>query len=293
MRCKRRANFTKVRMPSTTQTPLFFISHGAPTFALEPGKLGPQLKTLGAQLQGLRAVLVVSPHWQTRGISVSSTAAPETIYDFGGFPSALYDLQYPAPGAPDIAEQTAQLLTDAGYATNTDKFRGLDHGAWVPLFHLLPDAQIPVFQVSMPYDLTTEQAVQLGRTLAPLRAEGVLIVTSGSMTHNLGEFRRGVAAGDHYVEEFSNWVKTAVLANAVQPVIRYRSEAPHAERAHPTEEHFLPLLVALGAQGEGEAAQLINGGIEHGMLSMDSFVWGMAPASATAAHLLTHEGHTP
>ena len=284
MRCKRRAYFTKARMPNTTPTPLFFISHGAPTFALEPGKLGPQLKALGAQLQGVRAVLVVSPHWQTRGLAVSSTAEPETIYDFGGFPSALYDLQYPAAGAPDIAAQTAQLLTDAGYATSLDTRRGLDHGAWVPLFHLLPDAQIPVFQVSMPYDLNTEQAVQLGRTLAPLRAQGVLIVASGSMTHNLGEFRRGVPAGDHYVEEFSNWVRTAVLANAVQPVIRYRSEAPHAERAHPTEDHFLPLLIALGAQAEGETAQLMDGGIEHGMLSMDSFVWGLAPTSASAAH---------
>jgi 4,5-DOPA dioxygenase extradiol len=243
---------------------------------MEPGKLGPQLQALGAQLSGVRAVLVVSPHWQTRGVAVSTTAAPETIYDFGGFPSALYDLQYPAEGSPLVAQEAARLLTEAGYATVLDTRRGLDHGAWVPLFHLLPEAKIPVFQVSMPYDLNTETAVQLGRVLAPLRAQGVLIVASGSMTHNLGEFRRGVAAGDHYVQEFSNWVKTAVLANAVQPVIRYRSEAPHAERAHPTEEHFLPLLVALGAQLEGDTVQLIDGGIEHGMLSMDSFVWGMA-----------------
>jgi 4,5-DOPA dioxygenase extradiol len=271
-------------MQTASQTPVFFISHGAPTFALEPGKLGPQLKALGAQLSGVRAVLVVSPHWQTRGVAVSTTAAPETIYDFGGFPSALYDLQYPAAGAPQIAEQTAKLLADAGYATAIDKFRGLDHGAWVPLFHLLPDANIPVFQVSMPYDLNAQQAVQLGRTLAPLRAQGVLIVASGSMTHNLGEFRRGVAAGDNYVQEFSNWVRTAVLADAVQPVIRYRNEAPHAERAHPTEEHFLPLLVALGAQAEGDAVQLIDGGIEHGMLSMDSFVWGMPQTLFSAAH---------
>jgi 4,5-DOPA dioxygenase extradiol len=266
-------------MQTAAQTPVFFISHGAPTFALEPGKLGPQLQALGAQLTGVRAVLVVSPHWQTRGVAVSSTASPETIYDFGGFPAALYDLQYPAAGAPEIAEQVAAQLSEAGFATSLDKFRGLDHGAWVPLYHLLPDAQLPVFQVSMPYDLNTEQAVQLGRALAPLREQGVLIVASGSMTHNLGEFRRGVAAGDHYAEEFSTWVRTAVLANAVLPVIRYRSEAPHAERAHPTEEHFLPLLVAMGAQVEGDAAQWLDGGIEYGMLSMDSFVWGMAPAA--------------
>ena len=271
-------------MQSATQTPVFFISHGAPTFALEPGKLGPQLQALGAQLAGVRAVLVVSPHWQTRGMAVSTTAAPETIYDFGGFPAALYELEYPAAGAPQIAEQTAKLLTEAGYAISLDTRRGLDHGAWVPLFHLLPDAKIPVFQVSMPYDLNAEQAVQLGRALAPLRAQGVLIVASGSMTHNLGEFRRGIAAGDNYVQEFSNWVRTAVLANAVQPVIRYRSEAPHAERAHPTEEHFLPLLVALGAQMDGDAVQLIDGGIEHGMLSMDSFVWGMTQTLSSALH---------
>ena len=268
---------------STHQAPLFFISHGAPTFALEPGQLGPQLKALGAQLDGVRAVLVVSPHWQTRGVAVSSTATPETIYDFGGFPSALYALQYPAPGAPDIAEQVATLLSEAGYATSLDVRRGLDHGAWVPLYHLLPQAQLPVFQVSMPYDLNTEQALQLGRVLAPLRAQGMLIVASGSMTHNLREFRQGVTQPAAYVKEFSDWVRTAVLANAQTPMVHYRAEAPHAERAHPTEEHFLPLLVALGAQREGEQAHLIDGGIEHGMLSMDSFVWGMDP-SASGTH---------
>ena len=269
---------------TTHQAPLFFISHGAPTFALEPGQLGPQLQALGAQLDGVRAVLVVSPHWQTRGVAVSSTAAPETIYDFGGFPSALYALQYPAPGAPQIAEQVATLLTNAGYPTSLDTRRGLDHGAWVPLYHLLPQAQTPVFQVSMPYDLNAEQALQLGRVLAPLRAQGVLIVASGSMTHNLREFRQGMSQPAAYVQEFSNWVRSAVAAHAVQPMLKYRAEAPHAERAHPTEEHFLPLLVALGAQAEGEKARLIDGGIEHGMLSMDSFVWGMAPDANAATH---------
>jgi 4,5-DOPA dioxygenase extradiol len=269
---------------TSTSAPVFFISHGAPTFAIEPGKLGPQLQALGAQLSGVRAVLVVSPHWQTRGVSVSATASPETIHDFGGFPAKLYDLNYPAAGAPHVAQDTARLLADAGFATAIDAFRGLDHGAWVPLMHLLPAAQIPVFQVSMPYDLTTAQAVQLGRALAPLRAQGVLIVASGSMTHNLREFRQGTTQPAGYVQEFANWVRTAVLANALQPVIQYRTEAPHAERAHPTEEHFLPLLVALGAQLEGEQAQPIEGGIEHGMLSMDSFVWGLPQPHSSITH---------
>jgi 4,5-DOPA dioxygenase extradiol len=220
-------------------------------------------------------VLVVSPHWQTRSVSVSTARVPETIHDFGGFPSRLYDLQYPADGAPELAAQVAQLLRAAGFPAEVDARQGLDHGAWVPLMHLLPEANLPVCQVSMPYDLTTGQSVLLGRALAPLREQGVLILASGSMTHNLREFRQGGAQGEQYVREFANWVGTAVMANAVQPVVRYRSEAPHAVRAHPTEEHFLPLLVAMGAQNEGDVPQRLDGGIEHGMLSMDSFVWGL------------------
>ncbi len=261
---------------TTALTPLFFISHGAPTFALEPGLLGPQLQALGAKLTGIRAVLVVSPHWQTRGVAVSSTASPETIYDFGGFSPKLYELSYPAPGAPDVAAQAAQLLSEAGFAASLDSRRGLDHGAWVPLYHLLPKAQIPVFQVSMPHDLDTAQAMALGRALAPLRQQGVLVVASGSMTHNLREFRQGTGEPASYVLEFSSWVRAAVQAHAVPALLHYRQQAPHAARAHPSEEHFLPLLVAMGAAAEGETAQLIDGGVEHGMLSMDSFVWGMA-----------------
>lgn len=263
-----------------TVAPVLFVSHGAPTFAIEPGKLGPQLQALGQQLEGVRAILVVSPHWQTRGVRVGSSSSPETIHDFGGFPARLYDLSYPAPGAPELAAQTAALLSAAGYTTQVDSGRGLDHGAWVPLYHLLPNAQIPVFQVSMPHDLNTEEALQLGRTLAPLRAQGVLILASGSMTHNLFEFRQGVSQAASYVQEFSQWVGAAVRANAVQAVVQYRNEAPHAQRAHPTEEHFLPLLVALGAQLEGDAVLPLDGGVEHGMLSMDSFVWGMSPNAA-------------
>ena len=258
-----------------TTAPLLFVSHGAPTFAIEPGLLGPQLQQLGQQLDGVTAVLVVSPHWQTRGVRVSAARAPDTIHDFGGFPARLYDLAYPASGAPDLAQQAAQLLSDAGFETAVDGLRGLDHGAWVPMMHLLPDATLPVFQVSMPYDLTATQSVAFGRALAPLRKQGVLILASGSMTHNLREFRQGVAAGDTYVRQFADWVNAAVLADATDQVCRYRRDAPHAERAHPSEEHFLPLLIAMGAQRAGDQARLLDGGIEHGMLCMDSFVWGL------------------
>ena len=263
-------------MNSHTKAPVLFISHGAPTFAIEPGVLGPQLQALGARLSGIKAVLVVSPHWQTRDIAVMTGSQPETVHDFGGFPSALYTLQYPAPGQPELAQQAAQLLSAAGYRVGLDARRGLDHGAWVPLYHLLPQAHIPVFQVSMPVSLTTAQALELGRTLAPLREQGVLILASGSMTHNLYEYRHGSTRPEAYAEEFAGWVRAAVLAHALQPLLAYRAEAPHAVRAHPTEEHFLPLLVALGAQQEGDLVQVLDGGgISHGMLSMESYVWGM------------------
>jgi 4,5-DOPA dioxygenase extradiol len=255
--------------------PVFFISHGAPTFALEPGLLGPQLQRLGARLADVKAVLVVSPHWQTRDVKVTTTQKPETVHDFGGFPAELYTLQYPAPGQPALANAAAQLLTDAGFATGLDPQRGLDHGAWVPLYHMLPKAEVPVFQVSMPTSLTTAQAVDMGRALAPLRAQGVVIVASGSMTHNLYEIRQPDAKPEAYAQEFVAWVRTAVMAHAVQPLINYRAEAPHAVRAHPTQEHFLPLLVALGAQQEEDTVQVLDGGMTHGVLSMESYVWGL------------------
>lgn len=254
--------------------PVFFISHGAPTFALEPGLLGPRLGSLGQQLADAKAVLVVSPHWQTREVQVMHTAKPETIHDFGGFPAALYKLQYPAKGQPDIAQEAARLLTEGGFATTLDERRGLDHGAWVPLMHLLPAADVPVFQVSMPHTLSAAQALRLGQVLAPLRAQGVVILASGSMTHNLYEFSPYATRVEPYAQEFASWVRTAVLANATDSLVTYRELAPHAQRAHPSEEHFLPLLVAYGTRGD-DTAQVIDDSITHGVLSMESYVWGM------------------
>jgi 4,5-DOPA dioxygenase extradiol len=260
------------------QAPVFFISHGAPTFAIEPGVLGPRLQALGQQLADVKAVLIVSPHWQTRDVKVMTSPQPETIHDFGGFPDALYELQYPATGQADLAREAARLLSEAGYATSLDERRGLDHGAWVPLYHLLPNANIPVFQVSMPVSLDPAQALRLGQVLAPLREQGVLILGSGSMTHNLFEFRGATSRVEPYAREFATWVHDAVTTKSVTNLVNYRTLAPHAQRAHPTEEHFLPLLVALGASQDTDA-QFIDGGITHGMLSMDSYTWGMKAPS--------------
>jgi 4,5-DOPA dioxygenase extradiol len=253
--------------------PALFVSHGAPTFALDPGLLGPKLRQLGQQWPGLAAIAVVSAHWQTAGVEVMRTAAPETIHDFGGFPAALYQLTYPAPGAPAEAQETAALLTTAGIGAGFDDQRGLDHGVWVPLLHLFPSAQTPVFQISLPFAFNAQKAFELGRALAPLRRRGVLVMGSGSLTHNLGEIGRFDPSHSTYAVEFTSWIRTHVQSRDIDALVDYRRRAPHAKRAHPTEEHFLPLLVALGASDDADAVNVIDGGMTYGVLSMESYAF--------------------
>ena len=263
-----------------TTAPSLFVSHGSPMFAVEPGLLGPRLGALGHSLQGVRAVLVVSPHWQTRGVRVMASPRPETIHDFGGFPPVLYTLRYDVDGAPDLATQAVKLLTQAGLEASIDEQRGLDHGAWVPMRHLRPQGDLPVFQVSLPHDIDAAGALRLGAALAPLREQGVLIIGSGSMTHNLYEFRQHIEDPE-YAQQFADWVRAAVERHDVEGLVDYRRRAPHAQRAHPTEEHYLPLLVALGASHADDAARFIEGGMTYGVLSMDSYLWGGTAASTT------------
>lgn len=270
----------------TRPIPPLFVSHGAPTFAIEPGLAGAQLRALGRALGKPRAIVVVSPHWMTRGVVVGATPQPETIHDFGGFPRALYALHYPAPGAPELAGHVRTLLQASGIAATLDAQRGLDHGAWVPLMHLYPDADVPVVQVSLPFGTDEAGAFALGRALAPLAREGVLVVGSGSLTHNLYEFRTGDAAEAPYAREFSAWIRQAVEAGDGQRLQQALALAPHAERAHPTTEHFLPLLVAAGAAANATPVTVLDGGIRHGVLAMESYVFGerVALALEEAAH---------
>lgn len=257
-----------------TAAPSLFISHGAPTFALEPGRLGPMLCAIGEGLDGARAILVVSAHWQTPGVEVMATALPPTIHDFGGFDPKLYTLSYPAKGEPALAAEIAKRLDVAGYAVRSESTRGLDHGAWVPLWHLRPRADLPVLQVSMPRRLDGAGALALGRALAPLREEGVVIIGSGSLTHNLWELQAPHAAPVAYAREFVDWASARVAEGDVASLADYRARAPHAVRAHPTEEHYLPLVVAAAAADTHERARRLDGGILYGVLSMDSFAWG-------------------
>jgi 4,5-DOPA dioxygenase extradiol len=274
---------------SARSVPALFISHGAPLFALEPGETGPALTRLGAELSQvagapLRGVVVLSPHWMSRTPAVMTNPAPPTWHDFGGFPAALYQLRYPAPGSASLGEEVIGLLHEAGIEAQPDAARPLDHGAWVPLMHLLPAADVPVVQVALPHRAGPGEVYALGQALSGLRESGVLLVGSGSMTHNLGEFFGGAHEPAPYVVEFSRWVESAVARSDVDALLDYRRQAPHAVRAHPSEDHFLPLFFALGAGGWGRDAQVkpdyVSREVMYSMLAMDSFV--LRPAAATA-----------
>ena len=266
-----------------TVLPSLFVSHGAPTFALHPGRAGAQLAELGRLLPRPRAVVLVSPHWMTRGVKVTGALRPETLYDFGGFDPRLRDLVYPAPGDPALAQRIATLLTEAGWTASVDPVRGLDHGAWVPLMHLYPKAEVPVLQVSMPHDLDAQSAHALGQALAPLGAEGVSVLGSGSLTHNLYEFRMDSPKEAAYAREFTEWIRAAVRGADTRRLIHALEQAPHAQRAHPTPDHYLPLAVAWGAAPSAMPSTVLDGGIEHGVLAMESYVFGQALALETAA----------
>lgn len=273
--------------PTPAIFPVLFISHGAPLFALEAGSTGPALTRWGQGLQacgqGLRGVVIMSPHWMARGPAVMTNPAPATWHDFGGFPSELYALQYPAVGSPALAAEVMALLAGAGMAAAGDAERPLDHGAWVPLMHLFPKADVPVVQVALPAGYGPAQVLAMGQALASLRAQGVLVVGSGSMTHNLREFFDGERVAAPYVLEFSRWVEAAVARGDMNALLDYRRQAPHAQRAHPSEDHFLPLFFALGAAGWGEAdeegvrADYLSREVMHGILAMDAFALAHLP----------------
>ena len=253
--------------------PAIFVSHGSPTLPLEKNRATDFLRGLGKLLGRPRAILVVSAHWDTDRPAVSGAKKPETIHDFYGFPPALYRLRYPAPGAPDLAERAAAMLKGNGLETDIDPGRGLDHGAWTSLYLMYPDADIPVTQLSIQSYLGPEHHVRLGEALRPLRDEGVLIMASGGATHNLRElsFHRGNPVPQPWTAEFNEWLADAVVSQRRDDLVGYRSRAPHAVRNHPTDEHLIPLFVAVGAGSPGTKPQRLHSSIESGVISMDAF----------------------
>lgn len=259
-----------------TSLPTLFLSHGSPMLALRDSPARRFLQGLGASLARPEAILVVSAHWETmHAPAVSLAPQPGTMHDFGGFPRALFEIRYPAPGAPAVAERAAALLEGAGVAVGRSAVRGLDHGAWVPLSLMYPDADVPVAQISIVHGASPAEHERMGLALAALRSEGVLVVGSGSLTHNLYEFRGQAidAPAPDWVSGFEEWMKARLDAGDRAALLDYRRAAPHAERNHPTEEHLLPLFVAMGAAGAAARASRLHTSFEHGVLAMDAYAF--------------------
>jgi 4,5-DOPA dioxygenase extradiol len=253
--------------------PSIFVSHGSPTMPLERSAANEFLRGLGRSLGRPEAILVVSAHWDTDRPAVSAAKSPETIHDFYGFPPELYRLRYPAPGAPKLAERAAGLLEAKGLQTDIDPDRGLDHGAWTSLMLMYPAADIPVTQFSIQSHLGPAHHVRLGEALRPLREEGVLVFASGGATHNLRELsrQRGNPVPQPWTVEFNEWLADALLSRRTDDLVAYRERAPHAVRNHPTDEHLIPLFVALGAGDPGATTQRLHSSIDSGVISMDAY----------------------
>ncbi len=254
------------------EQPALFVSHGSPMTALETGPYAQALAAFGESVAP-GAIVVISAHWQERGIRIASAARPELIYDFGGFPRELYELKYPAPGSPELAADVARELGSAGFEATLDDNRGWDHGVWVPLRLMFPEARIPVVQVSLPMQGSPEELFRAGEVLSGFRKKAVLILGSGGIVHNLRllNWARKDAPAEGWAQEFQDWVHRAIERRDLASLFQYEKLAPHAARAVPTPEHFAPLFPVLGAAGDYKKVVPIFEGIEYGNMSMCSF----------------------
>lgn len=254
-----------------TKQKTYFISHGSPTLPLDDVPARDFLKELGQKIPRPDAILMISAHWETEFPTLNAVNANETIHDFGGFPPALYELLYPAKGSPELANQIKSLLDKNGLKAQTDSKRGLDHGAWVPLLLMYPDADIPVLQLSIQSHNSPEYHYNLGKALAPLRDSNIAIIASGSFTHNLGALNWRGGEESYWSKEFATWFHNALISNNKTDLFNYRKLAPYATMNHPTDEHLLPIYVAFGAAGESPHIERIHSSATLGSLRMDAY----------------------
>jgi 4,5-DOPA dioxygenase extradiol len=281
-------------MDATATLPSLFISHGSPMTALEPREAGAFMQRLGPAIDQLfgrpRAILALSAHSLAREPLLLAAPRHEAVYDFGGFPPVLSALRYDAPGAPALAPRVAHLLSDAGLPVHRVEQGGLDHGIWTPLRYLYPQADVPVLPLAFPPDWSPARLLALGQALSPLARQGVLVMGSGSLTHNLrmvfgGGTRPDVGAPEiPQCAAFRAWVHERAAAADLPALLDYRRAAPHAALMHPTDEHWLPWYPAHGAGGgEGPGVRLHHS-LTFGCLAMDSYAFG-AQAGALAQAL--------
>lgn len=258
------------RMPS------LFVSHGSPMTAIQPSAARDFFLSFAQELPRPKAILIATAHFESAAPLLSTDEKPAMIYDFGGFPQPLFEIVYPAPGSPAVAERAAEALHAAGHDAYGVSDRGFDHGTWVPLSLMYPDADIPVVQISVQPELGAAHHMEIGRALAPLRNEGVLVIGSGSLTHNLYELSRSGRQFDapvrDWVVEFTDWIAQTLEAGSAEDIAHYRQRAPFARENHPTDEHFLPLPFAMGAGG-GAKGQRVHASYEYGLLAMDAYLF--------------------
>lgn len=260
--------------PNTQKMPALFVGHGSPMNALEDNDFTRSLKNLGNKLVGdykPAAILVVSAHWLTRGSFVNISSKPKTIHDFGGFPQALFDIQYPAPGAPEKARETA-LLSHLLHETND---WGLDHGAWTILLHLFPEANIPVFQMSIDYNQPMQYHLDLAKELQSLREKGVLIIGSGNIVHNLrmsmGKLQQGDPTPYDWAIEFDKWVADKINEGDYKSLLNYEQAGTAGKLSVPTPDHYIPMLYTLGLADKQDRVEQVYEEVTYGGISMRTF----------------------
>lgn len=253
--------------------PSLYISHGSPMLALEPGASGPALARLATEMPRPDAIVIVSAHWESDELLVGGNPQPDTWHDFGGFPRALFEVQYPAPGNPDLAAQVVNLLHANALPARIDSTRPFDHGVWVPLSLMYPQADIPIVQVSLPTRGGPALLARVGQALAGLREQGVLLIGSGSITHNLREldWHAGPESVEPWARVFRDWMIDKLAANDEAALHDYRRQAPNAVRNHPSDEHLLPLYFARSAGGR---FSIVHQGFTLGALGMDIYRFG-------------------
>lgn len=262
-------------LPTDGRMPVVFVGHGSPMNAVEENRWSQGFVALGQMLPKPKAILAVSAHWFVGGTYLTANAMPETIYDFSGFPKALYEIKYPAPGRVDLAERVRGMLSAEGAALRTDW--GLDHGTWSVLKWMFPQAEVPVVQLSINNRLSPSQHYELARSLSTLRHEGVLVLGTGNITHNLRDafqrMRSAVPETPDWARRFDETVKQATLQHDSKALIEL-ADSDEGRLAHPTQDHWLPLIYALGLSDEHDRVRFTTEGFDAGSLSMRNIVWG-------------------
>ncbi|MBU2870384.1 class III extradiol ring-cleavage dioxygenase [Colwellia sp. E2M01] len=251
--------------------PALFISHGSPMMAIVESKTSRFLQKLGKSLTIPKAIVVFSAHFERdNDIVITAGETPKTIHDFYGFPAPLYNIQYNAPGSPELAKKIAERFEQFGLHPMLDEQQGWDHGLWIPLQLMFPAADIPIVQISINSSLGARVNYEYGKLIASLRDENILIIGSGNVTHNLAEFAKPTVGSEKRVKSFTEWVNEMVSGAQTESLLNYMNTAPNALFNHPTQEHFLPIIAVMGASETGKG-ELIHQDIEHGILAMNAY----------------------